>query len=318
MGVRQLAGPFPIVNDLGEAPSSIGGWTWVPNIGVVADLFQAKGRIVIDGVYQPTGYQTPSVSTGWWPDQHRLVYLKFVSSGIFDEYVYDPLVLMPKLLEEGISIFINNEYVKLLDRRLYYAQGIRAIDLAGVNTIEISQADLGLLNTGSVGPGRHDNELFIGCSYGGLTRARFYDTLKKEVSSVVYHVPMESLALAFAPEFGVMVSLHDAPFALRVWSFEVEPVTLSAPELVPPGLLKEGYLPTFRVQALGAHDDPCEGELIDWTLESPDSPASSPPETRGRLLLTQSLTDADGWAKVRVRYGVGDAGASVISASLKC
>jgi hypothetical protein len=147
----------------------------------------------------------------------------------------------------------------------------------------------------------------------GVTRACFYNTVTKELASPIYYVPLESKGVFYAPEFDVMVSVHDDDdfgsgpvFTTRVWSFEVGPAVLSAVQLIA-GVAKAGQLCTYRVQVLGDQSDICVGELVNWTLTGV-----------GLLLDAQSETDDEGYATTRVLYGVTDEGDSTIEANVTC
>ncbi|MGZ5709983.1 MAG: hypothetical protein ACXWIJ_12510 [Burkholderiales bacterium] len=73
---------------------------------------------------------------------------------------------------------------------------------------------------------------------------------------------------------------------VSVWANSVRPDSLGNPEAVTP--LLGGKVTQVRAQLVGDHGEPCEGELISWSLTSGD----------GALTATQSTTDADGYAYI--------------------
>jgi hypothetical protein len=92
---------------------------------------------------------------------------------------------------------------------------------------------------------------------------------------------------------------------IRVWSLEVEPTQLTP--VVAIGSTKSGSVMTYRVQLLGAQDEPAPEEAVNWTLTG-----------AGQLLQHQSETDDEGFATTQVQYQLAETGPSVVDASVTC
>lgn len=298
MALRLLAGPFDIVSDTGELASNLGFWFWYKNVGIVSDINWARSVVTLDGVYQQITTFTHQIN-GWWMDICQLVYTDWAT-----EYTCEPKVFLPTQTQTGpihSSQWIY-PYVRRGNQR-FYARGGKIHVLENGVIAEYS----GTLpaSPSGVGEGRGPDELFVAGPLGTDAQCFFYDVVKQEVSSEVYHLGMSCSGLVYAPEYGVLVSLHTG-YKMRVWSLEVEPNYLSEPSVLK-GELKGGRLVTYQVQALGAQSDPCEGELVDWSLSG-----------AGMLLATQSTTDSEGYATVQVRYGLSDSGFTTVEARLVC
>lgn len=304
MAVRLLAGPFDIVSGDGYALTgeydNVYGNVWFPGVGLLARVgtlpWALNSIITLDGVYQGiAGNQGHWLC--WWAGSHKVMYRKEGK-----EYVCDPKVLIPvgkaQLDEVPVGYY---QYVRLEDRVVWFTSYHIHASVDGVGCEEGEQFSFG---GGYVWAGRDSTDIFVADSSGD--NCCFYNTRTKTVSSPVMHIGMHNDGLYYAPEFGVLVSLHQNPPQLRVWSLEVKPAVLSDVEVIS-GEVVGGRLATYRVQALGDMADPCVGELIDWKLSG-----------AGILLNVQSTTDEEGYAITRVKYGLSESGLSTVTASLLC
>lgn len=90
----------------------------------------------------------------------------------------------------------------------------------------------------------------------------------------------------YSVKYDIYISnmISDTDWTVSVWANAVRPDSLSNPEAVEP--IISGKITQVRARLMGAHGDPCEGELISWSLTSGD----------GSLTTTQSKTDANGYA----------------------
>lgn len=333
MAVRQLAGPFNLLDSNGDHPTNFvsSKVLWYPNVGLVCHIGNGIGRVTLDGVFCinsdfPGGYGALNHAYyGWCPDRNVMTfYERWTGIYALEAHTFCAFVdaegsfLLPSTLHGG-GVDMHGTYITLSDRKLfvhflsgyafikaYYNGWSRYDDYTVECTLPLTFAC-------SIGPGRTSSEVFISerGTYTGNTKFLFYDYVKKEVSSQVYHLGMSAKSVVYAPEYGVVVSVHGtaedfSDYVVRVWSLENLPFTLSNPELYS-GVVKSGRSVIYRVRVLGEHSDPCEGELVDWTISG-----------KGRLLSFQSETDSDGYANVRVAYDVGDVGDSIVGASLLC
>jgi len=194
------------------------------------------------------------------------------------------------------------------DRRLFFeTHRVRAFNSTTNGVIEGPSI---MFNSGKPWAGRNDHEIFLYEVFGTFSRCCFYDTVTLLQSSPMMYLGIESEAVTYAPEFGVIVSLHGdtthEPTTMRIWSLENVPTAISNPVLIA-GSTKQGYLATYQVRVLSDHSEPCPDELVDWSLSG-----------AGILLATQSTTDEDGYATIRVQFGLAETGDMVLGASVSC
>lgn len=301
MAVRQLAGPFNIVLANGALVTDpVRMRLWYPGVGLLLEAGWDKLLVTLDGVCQVVGrtFITDTIKLCWQAEPNQI--LAQHDDGM--EYFYDSRIWHGTGIarSEVLSGF-NYNYVRLVDRRLDRSISDIVSVINGVRTVE-ADAEFYI---DTLWAGRSNIEVFLSAWSDG--EFRFYDTHTRTMSPIM-NTGMSHIGMVYAPEFGVVVSLHgsSSPYQLRVWSLETVPDTLSDPEVIS-GELLGGRVVTYRVRAMGAHSDPCVGELIDWTLTG-----------EGILLDAQSETDEDGYAITKVKYGLYDSGDSVVSASLLC
>jgi len=308
MAVRQLAGPFALVSEKNvPVQYQVGAYHWYPDVGLTAVIDgQFRCFLSLDGVYQPISRSRP-YANAWYVAHRRMIGTK----DIFDttEIEIEPRALAE--VSESASfytgLFVHN-YIRMQDRRLYFDQQRIVSVIDGALAVE---GDIFPFGSGEVAPGRSDFDILVFefTFNGSDTRFCFYDTRLKVIASQIFHLGMACNTLVYAPEYGIIVSLHGdslTGFEQRIWSLENEPVEVTEPELVA-GQSQGGRLATYRTQVLGANADPCPGELVDWTLSG-----------AGRLLSLQSKADRDGYATVRVLYGLDETGDSTVKASVRC
>jgi len=333
MSVRKLAGPFLLQmldkdgNLFAAVTASTYDATWFPHVGLLMTarftLGNSEGLHVFtfdgitSGIRSRYGY---SQTWGWWPSRLRMVTMVGV-----EEQVLEPKAFVV----QGISPdekWPNNllyRFVKLDDRLIYirswemwrWAHGVPEAAESG----NIFQA-VGI-QPHAVYAGRGPTDMWVnGLPVGWTNFDRscgcFYDTISHTVVSPRYSVKDRCDMLLYAPEFGVLVSVygdstqsdpeHSAKYFVSVWSLEVEPTILSAPQIVS-GTARAGQFVTYQVRLTGDHNDGAEGELINWSLAG-----------AGVLCDVQTLTDANGYATARVQYRVGETGDSTVTASVSC
>lgn len=312
MALRQLAGPFTITDRDGNFPSAVTGWRWYPDVGIMTLINNQQCFMTVDGIYQPINSSRPSLY-GYWPAKKRWMTWNMPAEN--KEYILDPKSLTMLTIDDTDKVidgFFFRDYIKLADRRIYFVANQMYKIINKATTLD-SDGRLPFL-WGLVGPGRTDTEIFLvetgdiqnHAPTVGDTRCCFYDTLTKTYSPLMY-LGMACHGAIFATELGVIISLHDGPpLTLRVWSTEVKPSTLSTPTVLE-NTPKGGLITTYQVQALGTQSEPCVGELIDWQVFGVGNPIGS-----------QSTTDENGHATMRVVYKVDDTGESLVQAKLVC
>lgn len=148
-------------------------------------------------------------------------------------------------------------------------------------------------------PGSWTNEATL--TYGGgttswsRTRAQNVLALINHAGEIVYY-DVEARAQVggvsyigtnqgawYSPKHDIFVA-RASPHVLKVYANAVRPDSLSNPAAVSP--LTQGRVSQVRVRLLGSNSDPCEGELIDWSITA----------GVGALAEAQSTTDEDGYA----------------------
>lgn len=300
-------------------PTGVGVIGWYPDVGLILGVLDVPTNHIALGVATMDGFWEERSSEGfggnrrfgWWPDGGRMEMIDLGGP----EREIDPVLLAYRELEkepfyDGIWAY---QWVRLSDRHIYTTGfGINAVTKKVITT-EFTGLPL---MASWIGPGRGTGEVFLSGagpigSYAWAS-ACFYNTLKREVSSPVMYLSVspDRLKVTYAPEFGVMISVHDDTTPdrryLRIWSLEVEPSIVTEAEVIR-GEARAGCVPTYRVQVTGAQGEPCPGELVDWTVSGV-----------GRLERSQSKTDDDGYATVKVIYGLDDDGDSIVKASVRC
>lgn len=329
MSVRLLAGPFPLKDHANRTLLNVGvsGVTgWYPNVGlVILGRSSTSQNMLAHYVVTLDGGSAQSSRTfifeigpwSWWPARQRIVQKDW--DGL--EWVVEPVALSWQTTGpegrspggiNGVNIY---RYVKLLDRRIYASSWwiYRQVDGVPVDVIESERFPV---PPNAVFPGRSNTDVWVAASgsiFGHEGVGCFYDTISCKIASPYYHIRHtipNYIYLAYAPEYGVLVSLHkseteDKTF-IRVWSLEVEPTLLTDPEPFI-GEVKSGQVVTYRVRVMGDEDDGAENELVDWSLEGV-----------GTLLDVQTKSDKDGYALVRVQYGLRETGPSIVRASVLC
>lgn len=324
MGLRLLAGPFPVRSRKGEAATGVQINTYYPRVGLIGNIhggISSRGIFTLDGVFEPIHKFGGSGHYGWWPDRGRLLgggAAKEPASGYTGEYEIEPKLLLGNFVTDywGVPLFFRNpdSYVRLKDRRVFL-DGVRVISLIGTETA--IEADMPSTawpweNPQCIGPGRSPTDLFI--AYNSrrptlddppLAVGVFYDSLTKTFGTPMY--TGVSGHLWYAPEHGVLINVTAAaPWQMRIFSLEVEPSVISEPVVIR-GQSKAGHVATYQVRVTGKHNDPCPDELLDWTILG-----------SGRLEHPQSSTDKDGYATMKVIYGLDDTGDTTVKVSLRC
>lgn len=319
MALRQLAGPFSVVDETGNPPTVLGyPACYVPYMGIaiacVASSWSHTGMLAADGVI--TQFADSADAQYGWDPVNRVI-LSTDASFDVHECVRDPRSWMGYIA--GPATAWLPSYAKLADRRIYAdaAKVYSVVD--GVGAIECSSLGLGLGGGTVISAGRNDHEVFIATQFdvGGLgyLRGRFYDFVAKAPSSPVVYIPVTgdyhaTFIALFSQDLGLIFTVTSNSFAglfqLSLWSLEPLPASVVAPVLFR-GSTAKGNVAQYRCQVVGDQGEPCTGELVDWSIVGP-----------GVLLDQQGAADAGGFAVARVFYRLTDGGDSTVTAGVRC
>lgn len=318
MGLRQLAGPFDVKSSAGVTISGAAAHFWYPDCGFILEygpFGRVMGRMALDGVYEDFAmiFNVFPRYFGWDQIHKRALLSSWSPSGAGEnEWELEPILLLPTYVGVKHGAGSSTQfYFKLADRRLFWGDGsggtgghVFGFDEDGNSTAEIQLPWM----FGYMRHGRNDNEVFLAESTGAaVTRCVFYNVVEKALSSDIMYIPMNCSGVFYIPEHGVILTYHSgSPDTINIWSLEVRPTTISDPELIK-GTTAQGRVATYRVRVTGDHADPCPKELVNWELSG-----------LGRLLSTQSKTDDDGYAEVKVRYPLHETGDVTLTANVQC
>jgi hypothetical protein len=135
----------------------------------------------------------------------------------------------------------------------------------------------------------------------------FYDVVaKQQVIRPVARIG-SNVGAWYSPKFDIYTSYTtaDSDWEVTVWANAVRPDSLSDPVAAPS--LVQGKVSRVLVRLLGADGEPCEGELVAWSITG----------GAGALTSTQSTTDADGYAYIGYIAPVSAGTSPTIQASVE-
>lgn len=131
---------------------------------------------------------------------------------------------------------------------------------------------------------------------------RFYDTVNRiQVGETIY-LGESFDACWYIRKWDIFLTLESNQ--LKVFANVVRPSSLSNPvalSAIAPGLVTQ-----MQVRLLGAQNEPCVGEIINWAITSGD----------GFLVASQSETDENGYAQIGYACPVGSSGSATIAAEV--
>ena len=292
MALEHLAGPFTIINRLNDAPVGdviAGAPIWVDGRGLLLPISSEGVYLVqLDGAaYQVASetndYGLALIGTGSAPSTRPRWYGLSDSLGSYGEWDIDAVTLFKTARVGDSYVYPGRNYARLHDRYVYPLAGRiywRPLDLSASGVIEASMDNLTHAVSLSWAAG---SEFVIGSSDGLIAR---YDWLTQTFVGPLQTIGMTCRGLWWSARHGVYVSLHDAgtTVALRIWAATVQPTVVEKP--TPEAPLTAGRRTRLRVRVLGAHADPCAGEVVAWSLSGP-----------GTLSPAASATDDDGVAE---------------------
>lgn len=312
MALELLAGPFTVTNKLTGAAvgdSISGAPIWVDGRGLLLPITNEDVYVVqLDGAAYPAiddrslTYGLVLQGAGSDPRAGRRWYGFADEYGAFGDWDADDVTLYKKsLFVANTPLSGGHNYARVHDRYLYPTGGRidwKPLDLSA--SWEVEQSLTGLTNAEFLSWGSVAGEIVVGTTGGLVVR---YDWVAKVFRGTTRTIGMACIGLWWSALHGVYLSLHDAgsTLTLRVWAATVQPVSVSAPAA--DASLTAGRRTRVRSRVLGAHADPCDGEVVAWALTGV-----------GTLSPAASLTDADGYAETYFEAPL-DGGAAGIAIS---
>lgn len=294
MALERLAGPFP-VSDPAGTPIDIAEAMFYPTaiyddvIGLAS--FMSDGGVhslfcitQMDGITYPrsAGQNTNNFVLDLQATPDWLV-----TSGLFKEaiYAFDPRAgVVGGLVISGAIASMADVQARAVDRWLSFTNSnvqSRPLDFATAFATEFTLAGAGS-GRANLSRTRRANILCLTWPTGEVL---FYDHLARAQVAGAAFVGANNGAW-YSPRHDVFVVLTGtATNQVSVFANSVRPTAISAPVAAP--ALAKGRGSVISVYLRGANNDPAAGEMVDWTLAGP-----------GSLLAPQSLTDADGIARV--------------------
>ena len=301
-----MAGPFTIINRLTQSPVGkiiAGAPIWVDGRGLLLPISSEGVYLVqMDGTAylvatESNDYGLALVGTGSAPNTRLRWYGLSDSLGSYGEWDIDAVTLFKTARVGDSYISLGRNYTRLHDRYVYPLAGriyARPLDLSVPGEIEASRDNLTHAVSLSWAAG---NEIVVGSSDGLIAH---YDWLTQAFVGELRTIGMPCLGLWWSARHGIYLSLHDAgtTLALRVWAATVQPAVVGVP--IPKESLTAGHRTRIRACVLGAHADPCAGEVVAWSLAGP-----------GSLSPLASYTDEDGVAETWYEAPLSSGGADI-------
>ena len=307
MALELLAGPFTVTDKLTGTPVGdgiLGFPCWVDGRGLLLPSDDVVYMVQLDGAAYPVvvdswlAYGLVLRNAGTDPTTGRRWHGLSDSLGAFGEWDIDPVTLYKTTQAASDYIVIARGYARLHDRYIYPIGGRidwKPLDLSAGWAVEQSLA--GLTNAACLSWGSRLDEIIVGTEDGQAVR---YDWVAKTFIGPIHTIGMACLGLWWSALHGVYLSLHDAGTTLevRVWAATVQPASVSNP--APDATITAGRRTRIRSRVLGAHADPCKGEVVAWTLTG-----------AGALSPAASYTDADGYASTYYEAPLSGGGAGI-------
>lgn len=132
----------------------------------------------------------------------------------------------------------------------------------------------------------------------------YYDHVQKQQADGFAYIGA-NLGAWYSPRHNVFLKLT-TDRQLEIYANAPRPYSLSNPSGDAPA---RGRMTTYTVRVLGAQNEPCPNEIIDWSLDPGDP---------GQLRGAQSSTDSDGYASIDYFAPViGSLGSITVNAEIK-
>lgn len=295
-----LAGPFDILDLNGDPqavanPSQVDCFQWDDDLGVMYSegwLTERLWIIQLDGTATERGY--------WFArfildiqDQKLNAYL--ATNPPFESALYDYQKRSGTYSEQLLSVSgttpLKDIQVRCDDRFLGVSAAgsqIRAfpLDIDGMSDY-ITEANLTGTSSAVVRKpawSRTRNLDVLALAYAGGNIIYYDHVLMQQVAGAAYIG--ENLGAWYSARLDIWIKLTTAR-QVEVYAASPRPYAMSNPTAESAPLL--GRLTNFTVAVTGDMDEPCPGEVVDWSLHA---------ESVGHLSVSQSKTDADGYALV--------------------
>lgn len=206
-------------------------------------------------------------------------------------------------ITSGGTNYVYNIRCRLSDRYLYVlGSTVQYASLSDPTTWVAEYSFSGLTvgsNYAAMSPTEHGNIVCLIWPNGTVV---FYDWVAKEEALQRKHLPANQGAW-YSPKLGIyIVKLSSTSFS--IYSDTTTPYSMSAPTALTP--IVRGKSSEIQIRVLGENSDPCEGELVDWSLSG-----------AGALSPLQSITNVDGYASTTYRAPLQITGTASITASVK-
>ncbi|WP_407280612.1 Ig-like domain-containing protein [Aromatoleum evansii] len=309
MALELLAGPFAVTNKLTAAAvgdSISGSPIWIDGRGLVLPIINEGVYVVqLDGAAysviddRSLTYGLALIGTGSDPIGRRRWHGLADELGTFGEWDIDGVTLYKSdQFASDTPSPLGHNYARLHDRYIYPIGGRidwKPLDLSAGWVAEASLA--GLANAASLSWGTLRDEIIVGTSDGRVVR---YDWVAKAFRGAIQTIGLTCKGIWWSALHGVYLSLHDvgSTLELRVWAATVRPASVSPP--APDATITAGLRTRITARVLGANSDPCEGEVVAWTLTGV-----------GALTQAASYTDADGYAETYYQAPLDGASAAI-------
>lgn len=326
MALELLAGPFNIVDiNNSNAPVVTSGGPyamWVDPIGLLFENSEGLWLAQMDGsaTHHSEFYNDISMclmlkgdteeerrSGGNWHS-----FISFASGAHSIHYEFTPVTrcLGQTIAADGPPGVLHSPCARLADRWINLQGNRVEVIPNGSLTRTTERTILGMSGAVSLSWARERSEIWIGMTGGMITR---YNTVNK-VETVVPFLSIEGTCsgLWYSCKYDVFVSLHNAGsgiWQIKIWSHKVMPSIVYPPWVV--SEVDEYMAPAGKVSSvtclvLGDANEPCENEVVTWSL------VSGP----GELSPLTSKVDATGHAYTKYYVPLGASGSAEISASV--
>lgn len=302
MALELLAGPFTVTNKLTDTPvgDSISGYPcWIDGRGLVLPITNDGVHVVqMDGAAYPV-IDSSSLSYGLSLEEaegRRWYGLADGFNGLECE-IDDVTLYKTAQVVSGAPATLRN-YARLPDRYIFPINGginWRPLDISAGGVIECTLP--GLTEAASCSWGSRSSEIVIGTKAGQVVR---YNWVEKTFVGLINTIGMSCIGLWWSVRYGTYLSLHDVgtTLELRVWAATVQPNSVSNP--TPDATITAGRRTRIRSRVIGAQSDPCEGEVVAWSLTGV-----------GSLSAAASYTDSDGYAETYYEAPLDGASAEI-------
>ncbi len=298
-----LAGPYDVKVD-DEAITVRDDAYWHDRFGLLLFEGAFPGRlhaVQMDGkAYIRSSHQPATFITDTESDELNIVYgvLPWQMFN-FDGFSGLRGTLKSESVFSGVQVRAKDRDLSFSANNVYWSTFVAAF---GVATQEAILTNYG---SGAIRLSKYDkNVLAVSFASGKIV---FYDYVKKTEVLIPKYLPANTGAW-FSKSHGVWVvfTVASSYGTVSVYANTPKPYAVSSPSAVESFV--KGLVSKVRVRVTGSNDEPCVDELVNWSI------GSGP----GSLTVTQSKTDANGYAEVEYVAPLALSSNPNIVASLTC